>query len=55
HLSDIDVDVGDEVVQGDVIGNVGASGRATGPHLHWGLWWNGVRFDPAALLAEPRP
>ncbi len=52
HLSRIDVNVGDMLAQGDAIGRVGSSGRATGPHLHWGLWWDGVRFDPAAILGR---
>ena len=50
HLSRIDVRVGDRVAQGDVIGAVGATGRATGPHLHWGMNWFDVRIDPLLVL-----
>ena len=50
HLSRIDVKVGDRVVQGQVIGAVGATGRATGPHLHWGMNWFDVRIDPLLVL-----
>lgn len=50
HLSRMDVQVGDEVRQGDVIGAVGATGRATGPHLHWGMNWLTVRIDPLLVL-----
>lgn len=46
HCSKIAVREGEEVKQGQYIGNVGASGRATGPHLHWGLKWHGARLDP---------
>lgn len=49
HLSRIDVKVGDHVEQGQVIGCVGMTGRATGPHLHWGLNWFDVRLDPLLL------
>jgi murein DD-endopeptidase MepM/ murein hydrolase activator NlpD len=50
HLSRIDVRVGDRVAQGQVIGAVGATGRATGPHLHWGMNWFDVRVDPLLVL-----
>lgn len=54
HLSRIDVKVGDRVAQGQVIGAVGATGRATGPHLHWGMNWFDVRIDPLLVL-ERKP
>jgi murein DD-endopeptidase MepM/ murein hydrolase activator NlpD len=50
HLSRIDAQVGDIVKQGDVIGAVGATGRATGPHLHWGMNWFDTRIDPLLVL-----
>lgn len=50
HLSGIDVKVGDRVVQGQVVARVGATGRATGPHLHWGMNWFDVRIDPLLVL-----
>lgn len=46
HCSSIAVREGDRVRQGQHIGNIGATGRATGPHLHWGLMWRGKRLDP---------
>ncbi len=54
HLSKLDVSVGQSVKQGDVIGQVGATGRATGPHLHWGLTWFQTRLDPQLLDLPPR-
>ena len=50
HLSRIDVKVGDRVKQGQVFAAVGATGRATGPHLHWGMNWFDVRIDPLLVL-----
>jgi hypothetical protein len=49
HLSRIDVKVGQRIERGQVFGAVGATGRATGPHMHWGLNWFDVRLDPALL------
>lgn len=51
HLSRILVKAGDEVPQGKVLGLVGATGRVTGPHLHWTVRVNGARVDPLSLLA----
>ena len=50
HLDEIFVDIGDHVKKGDIIGTVGATGRATGPHLDIRLNWFGVRLDPATIL-----
>ena len=50
HLSKSYVKVGDEVKQGQVVAAVGASGRATGPHLDWRINWFDVRLDPAYVL-----
>lgn len=46
HCSEILVKEGDRVTQGQVIGRIGATGRATGPHLHWGMKWLDARIDP---------
>lgn len=46
HASEILVREGDRVRQGQVIGRIGSTGRATGPHLHWGLKWRDARLDP---------
>ena len=50
HLSRSAVKQGQKIKQGDIVGYVGATGRATGPHLHWGASLHNVRFRPHALL-----
>ncbi len=51
HLDRVDVAPGALVERGEPVGTVGATGRATGPHLHWGAQHNLVRIDPSALLS----
>ncbi|HEY3203098.1 MAG TPA: M23 family metallopeptidase [Thermoanaerobaculia bacterium] len=53
HLSRIDVKRGDDLEPGQAIGAVGATGRATGPHLHWGARLHGARINPLALRQLP--
>jgi murein DD-endopeptidase MepM/ murein hydrolase activator NlpD len=54
HLSRIDVRLGEHVRRGQRIGAVGMTGRATGPHLHWGMKWRDARIDPL-LVAGAMP
>jgi murein DD-endopeptidase MepM/ murein hydrolase activator NlpD len=54
HLSRIDVALGAHVRQGQPVGAIGATGRASGPHLHWAMKWRGARIDPL-LAAGPMP
>jgi murein DD-endopeptidase MepM/ murein hydrolase activator NlpD len=51
HLSSIDVREGDMVLADQLVGRVGATGRVTGPHLHWALTVGGARVDPLSALA----
>ena len=53
HFSEILVRTGDKVERGQPIGKVGATGRVTGPHLHFGARWRGAKVDPQLLLADP--
>lgn len=55
HASELLVREGDVVKQGQPIGKVGATGRASGPHLHWGMKWRSARIDPAALAGGLPP
>jgi murein DD-endopeptidase MepM/ murein hydrolase activator NlpD len=54
HCSALMVKAGDQVRQGQLIGRIGATGRATGPHLHWSIKWRQARLDPI-LFAGPMP
>ncbi len=53
HLSKLTVHKGERVHKGQKVGEVGATGRATGPHLHWGMSWFNIRLDPATFMGRP--
>ncbi|MGQ0741783.1 MAG: M23 family metallopeptidase [Alphaproteobacteria bacterium] len=55
HMSRLDVEAGGTVKRGDMIGAVGKTGRATGPHLHWAMNWFQVRLDPSLAASSPAP
>lgn len=55
HLNRAEVVAGDTVLPGQIIGRVGATGRVTGPHLHWAAHYGRVAFDPLDLLTLPAP
>jgi murein DD-endopeptidase MepM/ murein hydrolase activator NlpD len=53
HCSELLVREGEQVRQGQVIGRIGATGRATGPHLHWSIKWREARLDPLLFIGAP--
>lgn len=53
HLDTLNVQRGDEVKAGDIIATVGSTGRSTGPHLDWRMFWRGQRIDPALVVSSP--
>ena len=53
HLSEIGVKAGQEVKKGHAVGRVGTTGRATGPHLFFGIRWHDARIDPKFMLEDP--
>ena len=54
HLSEMSVQAGDVVKKGEIVGKVGATGRVTGPHLHWTVTLSGARVDPLSLIDVTR-
>lgn len=54
HLNSMTVEKGDEIRQGDIIGTVGSTGRSTGPHLHWGVYWRQMALDPLLWLESSK-
>lgn len=52
HMDKIDVQAGQLVNQGDILGTIGSTGRVTGPHLHWNIYLNGTKVNPALFVTD---
>ena len=52
HLNKTLVNIGDVVLQGQHIADIGATGRVTGPHLHWNVYLNKTKVDPAYFISD---
>ncbi|WP_394753398.1 peptidoglycan DD-metalloendopeptidase family protein [Crenothrix sp.] len=52
HMTEIHVKPGQQLKQGDILGTVGKTGRVTGPHLHWNIYLNNTKIDPALFIAR---
>ena len=52
HMSEIQAQLGDFLEQSDQIGKVGSTGRVTGPHLHWTVYFDGNKVNPESLIQE---
>ena len=50
HLNSVEVEVGDEIQMGDLVGRMGTTGRSTGPHLHYEVWFRGKTYNPVNFL-----
>lgn len=55
HMSKVDVTLGQSLPRGGIVGRVGATGRATGPHMHWNVSLNDARVDPAIFIGAFKP
>ncbi|MBV7596412.1 peptidoglycan DD-metalloendopeptidase family protein [Aeromonas sp. sia0103] len=55
HMSKVDVMLGQSLPRGGIVGRVGATGRATGPHMHWNVSLNDARVDPAIFIGAFKP
>ncbi|QJT16094.1 M23 family metallopeptidase [Aeromonas sp. 1805] len=55
HMSKVDVKLGQSLPRGGIVGRVGATGRATGPHMHWNVSLNDARVDPAIFIGAFKP
>ncbi|MBL0432838.1 M23 family metallopeptidase [Aeromonas hydrophila] len=55
HMSKVDVKLGQSLSRGGIVGRVGATGRATGPHMHWNVSLNDARVDPAIFIGAFKP